>query len=298
MPSIQLRAAAIFLRLTRKRKMNTEARAQARIYGPKADPAPPADLARRHAIEQRTVAGFTCYTVAPRTGTANQAVVYLHGGVYIYEITKRHWAFIDRLVTDLGCRVDVPIYGLAPQHTYKDAYPLVTDVYQHLLDHFEPAAITIAGDSAGAGLGLGFTQTLADTPITPPGRLIMLSPWLDVSMTNPGIADIEPNDPRLSSVGLAAAGRAWAGGGDPTDPRLSPINGSMADLPPLEVYIGTHDILLADTRKLRDLASAAGTHVRLHEIDGAFHIYVLAPVPEGRHAVDDIINTLRAVPGR
>jgi epsilon-lactone hydrolase len=298
MPSIQLRTAALLLRLTRKRKMNTEARAQARLYGPKAGPAPPVGLARRHTIEQRAVAGFTCYTVTPRTGTANQAIVYLHGGAYVFEITKRQWTFVDRLVTELGCRVDVPIYGLAPQCTYKDAYPIVADVYKDLLEHFEPAAIAIAGDSAGAGLGLGFTQTLAETRSAMPGRLIMVSPWLDVSMTNPGIADIERIDPRLSRVGMAAAGRAWAGGGDLTDPRLSPINGSMVNLPPIEVYMGTHDILLPDARKFRDLASAAGARVSLHEVDGAFHLYVLAPVPEGRHAVGDIINTLRAVPGR
>jgi hypothetical protein len=30
-------------------------------------------------------------------------------------------------MTDAGVRVEVPIYGLAPAHTYREAYPFVTE---------------------------------------------------------------------------------------------------------------------------------------------------------------------------
>ncbi|MDA1362488.1 alpha/beta hydrolase [Glycomyces luteolus] len=222
----------------------------------------------------------------------DKALIYLHGGAYIHEITRRHWHFISRLA-DAGRRVDVPLYGLAPQHVYREAFPLVTDVHRNLLDRYPPESITWAGDSAGGGLALAVTQTLPGTGLPMAARLILLSPWLDITLSNPRIRQIEQRDPWLSRAGLIEAGRAWAGGDDPHDPRLSPINGPMAGLPPIDLYIGTADIFDPDARRLREQAEQAGTTIRLTEVEGAFHVYALAPVPEARVSTRAILAALQ-----
>jgi monoterpene epsilon-lactone hydrolase len=290
MASLQMRVVAAFLRLAYKPRMATAERGRKRVAAAKGSSEPPSRLRRRHDVSTRQVAGFDCHTVAPKGEPAERAAVYLHGGAYISEIAPQHWALISKMV-DAGVRVEVPIYGLAPQHTYRDAYPFVTAVYRQLLEDVDASAIVVAGDSAGGGLALGFAQTLPRAGLPQPRRLILLSPWLDLTLSNPDLPAAEEDDPWLSSAGLAEAADAWAGGDDPTDPRLSPLNGSFADLAPMDVYVGTREICLPDVLLLQDRCRAEGVKPRVTVCDGAVHVYPLVPAPEGRAATRTIVRS-------
>ena len=68
--------------------------------------------------------------------------------------------------------------------------------------------MTIAGDSAGGGLALGLAETLADAGLPQPERIVLLSPWLDLTLSHPDLPAVEAHDPWLSSVGLRVAGEA------------------------------------------------------------------------------------------
>lgn len=291
MASVQMQALALLLRVTRKPRMATAERARRRLAKPKGPAEPPSQLTSQCAVSERRVGDFVCYTVAPPGGDFTHAVLYLHGGSYISEITSQHWSFIGRMA-GAGARVEVPIYGLAPQHTYRDAYPLITDVYRDLVSDSDGKGVSVVGDSAGAGLALGFAQSLQATELPQPRQLVLLSPWLDLTLSNPDIPRVQRRDPWLSRQGLLEAGKAWAGGDDPTDFRLSPLNGPLTGLPPVTLYVGTHDILYPDALRLRDQLEAAGVPARLVVAEGAFHVYVLAPVPEGREAASTIVRDL------
>ena len=286
-----------FVRLAYKPRMATAERGRARVAGPKGPSAPPSRLRRRHAVGTRRVGGFDCHTVSPRGRPADRAAIYLHGGAYISEISSQHWALVSRLA-DAGVRVEVPSYGLAPQHTYRDAYPFVTAVYRDLVAEFGADGVTVVGDSAGGGLALGLARTLGGTGLPQPRRLILIAPWLDLTMSNPGIPAVEARDPWLSRAGLHVAAAAWAGGDDPTDPRLSPLNGPLPGLAPIDLYVGTRDICLPDALLLRDRAMAEGADLRLIVCDGAVHVYPLVPAPEGRAAARAIVVTVAERTGR
>ncbi|MPQ96509.1 alpha/beta hydrolase fold domain-containing protein [Modestobacter sp. I12A-02628] len=276
-------------RLRFRPRMATVERAQRRIAEPKGSPEPPARLRRRHDVRSRTVGGFACHTVAPRGRTASRAAVYLHGGAYISEISPQHWTLVSKLA-DAGVRVEVPLYGLAPQHTHREAYPLVTAVYRELLAEVDASAVSIAGDSAGGGLALGFAQTLEAEGLPQPRQLVLLSPWLDLTIGNPEVPAVELRDPWLASTGLRVAGLSWAGGDDPTLPRLSPLNGPLTGLAPMVVYVGTHEICLPDVLELQRRAQRAGAPIDVTVCEGAVHVYPLIPVPEGRAAAADIVR--------
>ncbi|MFF7476053.1 alpha/beta hydrolase fold domain-containing protein [Streptomyces sp. NPDC008092] len=292
MSSIQMRALALFLRLVvRPRTAASDPTAR---QGPAVAPVgPSAALRRRHEVSRRDVEGFVCHTVAPRDRRAERAVVYLHGGAYVREMAPQHWQFVSRLA-DAGLRVEVPHYGLAPHHTYREAYPFVTAVYRQLLDHVGSDRVSVMGDSAGAGLALGFTQTLAGAGLPQPGRLVLISPWLDLALANPDIPEVEARDPWLTTTGLLRAGRSWAGGDDPTDPRLSPIHGPLSPLPETDVYIGTRDLFHPDVLLLAQRAASAGTRINLTELDGGVHVYPITPVSEGRAAARAIVRSVSA----
>jgi len=272
--------------------MATAERARIRMNRPKASPRPPARTSRRHIVTEGEHSGFRVYTVVPRHREPHCTVVYLHGGAYIAEIARQHWGFISRLA-DRGARVVVPIYGLAPQHSYREAYPFVTEVYRRAAE--EPEPLTLMGDSSGGGLALGLAHTLRDLGDAGrrPDRLVLISPWLDLTIANPEVADVD--DPWLVREGLLEAGRAWAGGDDPTDPRLSPLNADLTGLPHIDIYAGTRDLAYPDCKLLRDRADAAGVSAALTVDHGGLHVTPLLPVPEGRTSATTIARKVCAL---
>jgi acetyl esterase/lipase len=220
--------------------------------------------------------------------------VYLHGGAYLAGISPQHWTLIGRLA-DAGVRVEVPLYGLAPQHSYREAYPFVHAVYRELVRDEPPGDVVLVGDSAGGGLALGLAQDLLTDGARRPDRLVLLSPWLDLTLGHPQIPVYERYDPWLARPGLVEAGRAWAGGDDATAARLSPGNGPLQGLPPTSVFIGTREIAYPDAADFAEAAATAGVAVDLTVADGAVHVYPLVPTPEGAAGTRAVV---RAVAGR
>lgn len=130
--------------------------------------------------------------------------------------TGQHWALVGALA-DRGVRVGVPLHGLTPRHTHREAYPLVTEVYRELLDHVPAAAVTLAGDSADAGLALGVARELPAAGLPQPRRIALISPWLDLTLSHPAVRAVAPHEPWSAPEGLVEMGRARAGGDDPAD---------------------------------------------------------------------------------
>lgn len=292
MPSLSVSALSLLFRLTRKRTMVTAERARKRIVAPKADPTPPSVIVGERRVTRRTVGGFDVYTVLPAGDLVpERAVFYVHGGAYVSSITPWHWRLI-MWMADRGLRVEVPLYGLAPKYTHRDAFPFLEQVYRELSTDVPVERTAFAGDSAGGGLALALAQAIPDLGLSRPGRMVLIAPCTDVTMTNPGIAEVEPLDPWLASVGLLECARSWAGGDPLSDPRLSPLHGPVENLPPTDVFVGTHDLLLPDLRLLRDRMVEVGTPVTLVEEPGAFHVYPLVPCPEGRRARAQILDVL------
>ncbi len=290
MASWRMRAVATVIRPFFKRGFASEAAGHAMLARPKGSPAPTRAVTRRHRVDRRQVHGRDVYVVRPGRADAApsaRALVYLHGGAYTNAIVKQHWALIGHLAARTGCDVHVPLYGLAPAHHGLEALGLVTEVIAEVSAGGH--GCYLVGDSAGGGLALLAAQAS-------PGRvagLTVIAPWLDLSMSNPAIAAIEPDDPWLARAGLRPVAAAWAHGLPLTDPRLSPLYGDLERLPPLQVLVGTRDITVADCRALRD-RMPPGAPLTYHEEPGAIHAYPMLPVPEAAVARRAIVGHIRA----
>ena len=250
----------------------------------------------RSILEQYTIQDFQVFRFGTSSGSTVQlrstAVVYLHGGGYFNQPDYFHWKFVDKIALQTGLPVFMPIYPKAPNYTYTTGYDFLLAFYSDLLDKgFQN--IIIAGDSAGGGLALGFTQYLIANEESPlPKKLILISPWLDISMENPEIADYAALDLMLAVPGGIEAGKAWAGGTAVDYYLLSPINGSFAGLPPIVMFSGTHDILVPDIRKLYQMYWDNGVDIQYHEVHGMGHVFPLYPIPEARDALRIIVTEI------
>ena len=123
--------------------------------------------------------------------------------------------------------------------------------------------------------------------------MVTLSPWLDATLDEEEVADLEASDPMLAESGLRAAGRWWARPRDPADPLVSPMNADLAGLPPIDLFIGRHDILRPAVDDLAARARRDGADLNVHEVTAMFHVWMTRPIPEGRRTRRDLTALVR-----
>jgi len=149
------------------------------------------------------------------------------------------------------------------------------------------------GESAGGGLALGFTMLLRDENRPQPNQLIIMAPWLDVTMSNPEILEIDKKDKILGIKGLQLAGKSYAGENELSNYKVSPINGDLTNLTKISLFVGTHDLFLADSKKLRDHAHSLGVTMKYYEYPKMFHVWILVnKLKEAKEAVKQIVNLI------
>lgn len=246
-------------------------------------------------VDQYRLHGHKVFSLSPRNAKSpnHKYILYLHGGAYVQSFAWPHWDFLSLLVNKANCTITAPDYPLAPAHTYEQAFAMVAELYKELIKTVNPAELILMGDSAGGGFALALAQLMKNESIPQPAQIILLSPWLDLSLTNPAIKDIDPSDFFLGVEGLQLAGKAYAGNASPDYYLLSPINGPLEDLAKISVFMGSREILVADARKLKAMADAKGITLHYHEYPGMFHTWMLLNLPESRQAKKEIIALIR-----
>lgn len=227
-------------------------------------------------------------------GHADGAVVlYLHGGAYINSFNAYQWRFMERLARKTGCTVVAPAYHLAPWADYARAYDDLSGLWRDLQEQYPGRRLILMGDSAGGGLALGLAEFLVSQGEALPERLILFSPWVDVSMDNPEIEKYIPVEPMLHFDLVKIHGEYWAGEADTHHWQVSPLFGEMAGLPPVTMYCGTRELLYPDILLARDALEAAGVDVTLTVARGMNHDWPLMPLPEADAAFREIAEMVR-----
>ena len=235
------------------------------------------------------VADHDVYTL--ENDNADSVIFYLHGGAYAFGISEKQIRFCDTLAVRLNAKVYMPLYPLTPQATQHDAYPFLDAVYDKALGEGKP--VYLVGDSAGGGLALAFAQRLRDKGVQLPQKMILLSPWVDVTMSDPDIPAYEEKDLQLDAYGLVMLGQLWAAELDTKDPLISPIYGDLKQLPPTMLFCGTDEIMVPDNTKLFYKMKDAGIEVSLTFGEGLGHVFVIEDVPEAEKAQDMIVDFCR-----
>ena len=168
-------------------------------------------------VETHEFIGRKVFVIKPKDGEKNEKkILYFHGGSYVAEASKDHWNFIEKIVTDTGSTLILPDYPLTPKYTYKDVFTMVKPLYKEILEEVKPENLILMGDSAGGGLSLALLEEISKENYAIPSKTILISPWLDVRLTNPKIDEVAPNDKDLNKEALKIAGVAYAGGEENT----------------------------------------------------------------------------------
>lgn len=244
-------------------------------------------------VDTTIVNGRNVYQISPKGKKSGKFVVFLHGGGYINNIFRQHWTFTATVIRVTNCTFIIPDYPLAPAATYTEAFAMLDAIYKNLLTHTRAEDIILMGDSAGGGLALALAekQKIDGTPQA--AQLILIAPWLDVTMTNPEIQEVQKKDVSLQADNLVLAGKAWAGNSDPKNFLVSPVYGTLEGLPKISIFIGTHDILFPDCKKLKVLLEQQGIAMNYFEYPKMFHDWVmLGSLDESKKAISQICSLI------
>ena len=214
---------------------------------------------------------------------ADTTILYIHGGAYVSEINYQHLLYCRKLARKLDVHVIAPVYPLAPAHGAMETFELITPLYETLIQNNR---LILMGDSAGAGFSFSFCQYLKTIDLPQPDRIIVFSPWVDVSMSNPPYDSL--SDSILGEIGLREMGRSWAGNLDTDDYRVSPLFGDNAGLPRTLIFAGTNEIFCSDIERYVENLKRDGVDVKFIKAEGMFHIYPMFPCPEARNAFKEI----------
>ncbi|RNI22699.1 alpha/beta hydrolase [Rufibacter latericius] len=249
-------------------------------------PDPPKSLLRKHAFEKVDARGVPGYWL-DKEKAQNGVLVYLHGGGYLFGPVELQWKYIARLSRLTNQAALVVDYRMAPEHPFPAALEDTVAFLSYLHKSGDlPPNYTLVGDSAGGGLAVATTYQLRNQQAPLPQKLLLLSPWLDINLTNPASQLTAPKDIILGFDSVQAAARKYVQNQDPRNPLISPVFSEVAGLPPTLLQIGTAEIFLWDSRSFVQKLTDAHVPVQFEEYEDMFHVFPLVPfLPQSRKAL-------------
>ncbi|MEL7532795.1 MAG: alpha/beta hydrolase [Bacteroidota bacterium] len=254
----------------------------------------PEAIAKDYKSQSQMIAGRAVATFASKQQVSQTHLIFLHGGAYVFPAVGGHWDIAKKIVEKIHCRISLVDYPLAPESTYRETYAMMGEAYEQLCAQYPDDQFVMLGDSAGAGLALGFTQMLIQQKHPRlPIKTVLISPWLDLTMSNPAIEKFVKTDQLLTINMLQSAGALYADGDDQTHYQLSPINGEFEALPPTLVLYSNIELFFPDCVKLKVLATAENVHFQFKEYHKMLHDWPVFPMPEREEAIDDICAFLQ-----
>jgi epsilon-lactone hydrolase len=215
-------------------------------------------------------------------------ILWLHGGAYCMGSTAGYRHFGAHLARLANARVLLPEYRLAPEHHYPDAVDDACAAYLALRARADGReTVILAGDSAGGGLAMATLLRLREHGHVLPAGCVLVSPWLDLTLSGSTLVSHGDLDPLLSRAMLAGACRAYLNGADRRSALLSPLDADLSGLPPMLIQVGEREVLLDDSRRLAERGAAQGVRVTLQVEPAAPHVFQLFAsfLPEARSAL-------------
>ncbi|WP_041614881.1 alpha/beta hydrolase fold domain-containing protein [Staphylococcus pseudintermedius] len=223
-------------------------------------------------------------------------ILYIYGGTFVFQPSVFHWRFMDKLAYETLHEIVLPIYPKAPEFTYRETHEAIEQAYRRLLKETEPENIVIMGDASGGNMALSFAQKLMEQEELPlPGKLYLISPWLDISLSNPDITEqVQKKDPIHNIFSLQSIAKVWADDLERKNPRISPMYGPVRGLPPVYMFGGTCEVFYPDMRKLADYFEAEQQPIHFYEYRDMVTAFPLYPIVESRKVLKQIRKTIDA----
>jgi acetyl esterase/lipase len=236
--------------------------------------------------------------IRPRGSRTDRVILHLPGGAYVARLPNMERSMLARLCAAANARARMVFYRLAPEHPFPAGHEDSVDAYRQMLDLGIGAdRIVLSGISAGGGLALGVLMALRDRGLPLPAGALLMSPLTDLTDPHDGSRRTNAARDAVLSPRRGIEMRAMYAGRDPVamrQPYVSPVFGDFAGLPPLFFQVGSTEILLDDSRRCVERASAAGVRAECEVWTAMPHGWQGLPFgPESQRAIEHCADFVR-----
>ena len=231
-------------------------------------------LAADVTVEQAQAHGVPAEWTSTPVAAASEVILYLHGGGYAWGSLKSHRHLVSELGRAAAMRTLALDYRLAPEYPFPQALEDAVSGFRFLLDlGLHPQQIAVAGDSAGAGMAVALLVHLKELGISQPACALLLSPWVDMTVTAESYSRNAKRDPVLNRAIMQFLAEQYLGKQPRETPLASPIFADLSGIAPLTIFVGSTEALLDDAIALTRAAGLADVRVRLEIWPNMFHIW-------------------------
>lgn len=213
-------------------------------------------------------------------------ILYLHGGGFVWGSLGSHRHFVSELGRAAEMKTFALDYRRAPEFPFPDALDDAVNGYQYLLDR--GMQLTVAGDSAGAGLAVAMLVRLRELDLPQPASTVLFSPWADMTIAAGSYARNAKRDPVLNRELMLFLAEQYLGDRPRDVPLASPVFADLHGIAPLNIFVGATEALLDDSIALARAATIADVRVRLEIWPKMFHFWpnYYQELKEGKQALD------------
>jgi len=204
--------------------------------------------------------------------------VFYHGGGFVTGDLDTHDAPCRTLCRELDVHVLSVEYRLAPEHPFPAAIEDAQAALRFAQANAaalgaDPTRVGVAGDSAGGNLATVATQLAARAGDPLPCMQLLIYPTVDSTIDRPSM-DLFGDGFFLTREDIRWFRGHYVQGGDLADPRVSPLLGSLAGLPPALVVTAGFDPLRDEGEAYVEALRAAGSQAVLHRVPDLIHGFI------------------------
>ena len=276
-----------------------EGRVQMKTMGQLAE-APARDLAIKKDLSCPGPAGDIPlrFYDAKDTREAGPCVIFIHGGGFVIGDIEVY----DSLCTEIAHQLDLPVvsveYRLAPEHPFPAAPDDCEAAARWVASSPEAlgreiTGLVITGDSAGGNLTIVTTNQLVNEPADVP--VIVQAPIYPVASDVSQHRSLKDFAEGFLLTGAAMAWFTEQYGGDPKDPRNTPMVGDCSNTPPTVVCTAGLDPLRDSGREYAAHLIQQGTEVIYLEFPGIIHGFTTLrkAIPSGQKDLDAFLDAIK-----
>lgn len=241
--------------------------------------------------------GIPAAWVRPEGGhDRSKIILYCHGGGYTSGTLGYARLIASRMALATGYEVLAFQYRLAPEHPYPEALEDARLVWEYLMYlGWGARDIILAGDSAGGNLALELALDLRDSQRMLPWRMVLLSPWTDMTASGDSYEECRDLDPLLTRAYIEAVREAYAPGEDWSLPEFSPLFADLQGLPPTLIQVGGREILRDDSTRLHQKLLEAGVPSMLQSWPDMWHVFQMFPMRSASEAMKQMAQFLETL---
>ena len=217
--------------------------------------------------------------------------IYFHGGGYFAGSYTSHKNLVSKLTSNSKMVIYFFEYRLSPEFNFPSAHEDAQAVVEYLHNIENKKTSIWMGESAGGGLATGL---IIDKKFKiSPDKLVLMSPWLDLSNKSEDRKFLKNKDITIILNGMHDVGEFYAGEYGSNNPIISPVYADIDNFPETLIQVSSSELLFNDALEFVKKLKDKNIKVDLQIWNKLWHAWHFFPIKESEEAIDKIIKFIK-----